>query len=182
MTISAGNGDSSFTATNEIGAGALKESFVPVPVRVLHINSGNLYGGVESMLLTLARFRNACPMMESHFALCQEGRLSDELRNAGVPVYMIGGARFSRPWTVWRARRHLRRLLRRESFDLVICHMPWSLAVFGRAVRDARQRLGFWAHGLHTGRAWLERLAVRTPPDLAIANSHFTQTGLTRLF
>ena len=154
----------------------------PKPVRVLHVNCGNLYGGVESILATLARFRRECPGMESHFALCEEGRLSRELREAGAAVYLMGRARFSRPWTVWRARREMARLLERERFDLVICHMPWSLAVFGQAVIGARQRLGFWAHGFHTGQPWLERLARQTRPDLAIANSRFTERGLANLF
>jgi glycosyltransferase involved in cell wall biosynthesis len=150
--------------------------------RILHINSGNLYGGVETILTTVARSRDLCPGMESHYALCHEGRLSGELRAAGAPVYLVGNVRLSRPWTASKARRKLREVLRRERFDLVICHMPWSLAVFGGAVRAERQPLGFWAHALHSGRHWLELLARRTPPDLAIANSHFTEAGLVKLF
>ncbi len=150
--------------------------------RVLHINSGNLYGGVETILTTVARSRDLCPGMESHYALCHEGRLSAELREAGAPVYLVGNVRLSRPWTAWKARRKLREILRRQRFDLVICHMPWSLAVFGSAVRAEQRSLGFWAHALHSGRHWLELLARRTPPDLAIANSHFTEAGLAKLF
>jgi glycosyltransferase involved in cell wall biosynthesis len=152
------------------------------PLKVLHVNSGNLYGGVETILVTLARLRDLCPGMESHYALCHEGRLSHELGATGVPVYLLGHVRISRPWTVWRARRRLREVLRRNRFDMVICHMPWSLAVFGRAVRGTGQRLGFWAHGFHHGRNWLERWARWTRPDLAIANSHFTEIGLRNLF
>ena len=48
-------------------------------VRILHLHSGNLYGGVETLLVTLANLRRLCPTMEPHFALCYEGRLSDEL-------------------------------------------------------------------------------------------------------
>src|SRR5580658_8787179 len=102
-----------------------------MPTKVLHINSGNLYGGVESILVTLARLRDLCPGMEPHFALCHQGRLSRELAEAGVPVVELAKVRISRPWTVWRARRLLRELLAREHFDLVICHMPWSMAIFG---------------------------------------------------
>ena len=39
-------------------------------MRVLHINAGNLYGGVETLLVTLARFRVLCPGMDPSFALC----------------------------------------------------------------------------------------------------------------
>jgi glycosyltransferase involved in cell wall biosynthesis len=152
------------------------------PVRVLHVNSGNLYGGVETILVTLARLRHLCPSMEPHFAVCHEGRLSEELRAAGVPVYVLGRVRISRPWTVWRARRRLREILRHEHFTLTICHMPWNLAVFGTAVRKEGQQLGFWAHAFHSGNSILERLAKRATPDIAIANSRFTEAGITNVF
>lgn len=151
-------------------------------MRVLHVNSGNLYGGVETILITLARLRGLCPSMEPHFALCHEGRLSGELRESGAQVYLLGRVRISRPWTVWRARRRLRDVLRRERFDLVICHMPWAFAVFAKTARESGQRLGFWAHAFHDGRGWLERLARKVQPDLAIGNSKYTQAGLANLF
>jgi glycosyltransferase involved in cell wall biosynthesis len=153
-----------------------------LPIKVLHINSGNLYGGVESILVTLARLREQCRGMQPHFALCHHGRLSSELIDAGVPVYQLGKVRISRPWTIWRARRRLRKILRDVPFELVICHMPWSLAVFGPAVKAAGQRLGFWAHAFHNGTGWLERLAQRATPDLAIANSRYTERGLENIF
>ena len=113
----------------------------PAPGRVLHVNSGNLYGGVETILVTSARLREHCPGMEPHFALCHEGRLSEELKEAGVAVYQVGNVRISRPWTVWRARRRFGEILRGIHFDMVICHMPWSLSVFGGAVKNAGQRI-----------------------------------------
>jgi glycosyltransferase involved in cell wall biosynthesis len=150
--------------------------------RVLHVNSGNLYGGVETILATLARLKSLCPAMEPDFALCFEGRLSEELKAAGSTAHFLGNVRISRPWTVWRARRRLRAILSRERFDLVICHMPWSMAVFGPAVRASGQRLGFWAHTFHAGQSWLERLARRTPPDVVVACSRFAEAGVDNLF
>lgn len=167
------------TATKSLGEPSAVSSMT---VKVLHIDSGNLYGGVESILVTLARLREQCRGMEPHFALCHQGRLSSELIQAGVPVYQLSKVRISRPWTVWRARRCLRQLLAREHFDLVICHMPWSLAVFGTAVKDAGGKLGFWAHAFHNGTGWLERLARRATPVVAIANSRYTEAGIANLF
>jgi len=152
------------------------------PIRVLHVNSGNQYGGVETLLVTLARLRHLCTAMEPCFALCHQGRLSQELVATGAEVEVLGEVRISRPWTVWRARRRLRNLLRRQPCDLVICHMPWSLVVFGKTARAAGKKLLFWAHGFHTGRTWLERMARLTVPDLAIVNSRFTAGGLSDLF
>jgi len=141
-----------------------------------------MYGGVEALLVTLARSRHLCPSMEPHFALSFEGRLSGELTAVSVPLYLLGKVRISRPASVWRARRSLRKVLRGGCFDIVICHMPWSLLVFGKAAQAEGCMLGFWAHGFHTGRGWLERLARRVKPDLAIGNSVFTLTGLANLF
>jgi glycosyltransferase involved in cell wall biosynthesis len=151
-------------------------------MRILHLHSGNLYGGVETLLATLANLRHLCPSMEPHFALCFEGRLSRELESSGVAVHMLGNVRISRPWTAWRARRRLRQLLRRERYDAVICHMPWPLVVFGRAARAEKQKLVFWAHSGHAGHSRLERMARRISPDLAIANSEFVRATLPNLY
>lgn len=154
----------------------------PRPLRILHLHAGNLYGGVETLLLTLAKLRDLCPSMEPHFALCFEGRLSQELVSAGAEVHLLGAVRISRPWTVWRARRRLRQLLARERFDAVLCHMPWPLVVFGASARAAGQKVAFWAHSAHHGKASLERMARGIQPDLAIANSGFVGASVSNLY
>jgi hypothetical protein len=151
-------------------------------VRILHLHAGNLYGGVETLLATLARLRHLSPAMESHFALCYEGRLSHELTSAGVPVHLLGRVRISQPWTAWRARRQLRKLLQSERYDAVVCHMPWPLVVFGRTARAEGRKLILWAHGSHSGRSWLERMARRIRPDLAISTSRFVGASLSNLY
>jgi glycosyltransferase involved in cell wall biosynthesis len=151
-------------------------------MRVLHVHSGNLYGGIETLLVTLARHRELSPQMEPHFALCFAGRLSDELQAAGARVHFLGEARV-RSWTsVRRARRALGELLRAESFDVALCHSSWSQALFGRVVREAGLPLVFWLHGEAYGRRWLELWARATPPDLALCNSRFTASTLPRLY
>jgi glycosyltransferase involved in cell wall biosynthesis len=152
------------------------------PIRVLHLIGGNLYGGVETLLLTLAQSRQLCPGMDPHFAVCFEGRLSGELRAAGVPVLMLGNARISRPWTVWRARRRLRSVLANEHFDVVICHMAWTMAMFGATASAQQVKLVFWAHGFQSGRGWLERMARRVIPDLVISNSRATSSSISSLW
>jgi len=151
-------------------------------LRVLHLNAGNLYGGVETVLVTLARARELCPSMEPHFAVCYEGRLSRELKAAGVPLYFLGQARMSRPWTVWGARARLRQLLEKERFDLVVCHMSWSLAVFGQTARQTGHRVALWSHGFQVRRNWLDRMAAGVRPDIALANSAFTASALGSKF
>jgi glycosyltransferase involved in cell wall biosynthesis len=152
------------------------------PLRVLHCAAGNLYGGIETMLATLARQRALNPALEPSFALAFEGRLSAELDAEGVPVRLIGPARLSRPWTVARARRGLRRLLTDHPADVVVCHGCWTHLVFGPAARRCGCPLVFWMHDLARGSHWLEWGAARTPPDLVLANSRCTAATLPRLF
>jgi glycosyltransferase involved in cell wall biosynthesis len=147
---------------------------------VFHAHSGNLYGGVETALVTLARH----PGRWRHvFALCYEGRLSRELSEAGAPVEMLGEVRFSRPWSIAGARRRLARILAAARPAAVLCHSPWSLAAFGPVARSQGLPVLLWAHTAFTGRHWLERLArLLAPPDFAICNSEYTRAALPRAF
>lgn len=151
-------------------------------VRVLHVHSGNMLGGVETVLLTLAQFRHLAPGLEQHYALSFEGDLSAALAREGVPVWQLGAVRTSRPWTVRRGRRTLRDLTAEVDAHVVVCHGPWPQAVFGPAARAAGRPLVFWQHGALTGHHWLERLARRTPPDLSICNSRFSQGSLPTVY
>src|SRR6266851_5116993 len=151
-------------------------------MNVLHISAGNLFGGVETLLATLARHRGLSPEMTPHFALCFEGRLASELRAAGVPVHLLGEARVRKPWTVWRGRRVLAGLLQRQRFDVAVCHSVWPQALFGPVIQSAGLPLVFWLHDVVHGTHWLERWAKRTRPNGVICNSRFTAEGLPNLY
>jgi len=151
-------------------------------VRVLHVHAGNMYGGVEAIMLTLARQRHATPGMESSFALCFAGRFSEALQAAEAPVYWLGNVRIRQPLSIRRARQSLGELLRREAFDVIATHSCWSQAIFGPVVRKAALPSVFYLHGPANGRHWLERWARRTPPDKVICNSQFTAATLQHLY
>ncbi len=151
-------------------------------MRVLHVYSGNLYGGIETLLVTLARCRALSPEMEPHFALCFEGRLSKELEAAGVRHHLLGEVHARQPLSVWRGRRALTGLLEHETFDVVVCHAPWPQAIFGPVIRKLGLPLIFWMHGPASGRHWSERWARFTKPDLVICNSRFTASTLSTLY
>ncbi|MGH7214457.1 MAG: glycosyltransferase family 4 protein, partial [Tepidisphaeraceae bacterium] len=151
-------------------------------MKVLHVGAGNLYGGIERVLVTLAAERGACAPMEPHFAACFEGRLTRELREIGAPVHVLGDVRMARPWTVWAARRRLDKLLRRERFDAVVCHACWPHALAAPLVRRAGIPLITWAHDTLGLGHWIERLASRTRPDLVLANSQPTRESVDAVF
>jgi glycosyltransferase involved in cell wall biosynthesis len=152
------------------------------PLHVLHINAGNLYGGVENTLLIFARQHQWDSRLRRSIALCFEGTLSKILAADGTPAVLLGRVRLRYPWQVFKVRRKLRRLLGAVEFDAVVCHMPWALLIFGRTVRRAGVPLIFWMHGLATGKSIVERGVRRLRPDLAIVNSQFTAQTLPKLF
>src|SRR5215208_7182788 len=88
------------------------------PLRVLQIGSGNLFGGIEVCQRTLAAHRDAAPEMVQEYAYCFPGKAADEVRATGVPVHLLGGVRYSRPWTILGARRTLARLLGVRAYDV----------------------------------------------------------------
>ena len=149
-------------------------------MRVLHLYSGNLFGGIETLLVLLARERTLCPAMHPQFGLCFDGRLSTALEHAGGTVHRLGHVRLSRPLSVWRARRALRRLVDAEHFDVVVSHSPWVNAVFGPVLRSGELPLVQWLHNpLNDG--WIDWWARRTSPRLVVCNSQYTaSTAETR--
>jgi len=152
------------------------------PAVVLHVHAGNRYGGIETALVTLARHRKATPLVAHHFALCFHDRLARELEAAGAAVSLLGPARVSRPWSVFRARQRLGALLAELEPDVVVHHAPWSQALFAPVARARDRRVAFWLHGAVTGQHWLEHWAAGTPPSLAICNSRFTAATLPAMY
>jgi hypothetical protein len=97
--------------------------------------------------------------MEPEFALCFDGRFREELADTGASVHLLGEVRARHPISVLRARRRLCESLNTRSFEGVVCHLPWTEAVFGKVARRAGVLLVFWMRGPANGRDWLERWA-----------------------
>jgi glycosyltransferase involved in cell wall biosynthesis len=166
-------------------------------MRVVHACTGNMYGGTEAVLSTLARHRHGATELDQQFATCFDARLAEELRGLGAEVEVFGPAKFSRPWTLLAARNKFRFSLLRSKPDIVICHGAWAHAICGPAARRLGIFLTYWQHDLIAPGAvqgvgfiegWrrssyrFERIAARTRPDLVIANSHFTAKTTAEMF
>lgn len=151
-------------------------------MKLLHVYSGNLFGGVEAMLVVLARERSTFPALQPEFALCFDGRLARELRACDVPVHPLGAVRVSRPATVLRARRALRAVLKQSRPDFVMCHSAWSYSVFAPTIRRAGYPVGFWLHDAVRGTHWTERWARLRTPDIVVYNSAFTGKTVKMVF
>ncbi|HVE84707.1 MAG TPA: glycosyltransferase family 4 protein [Myxococcales bacterium] len=150
-------------------------------MRVLHVYSGNLYGGVERLLRTLAEERAACPAMEPSFALCFDGQIARELRDTGATVDLLAPARLSRPWTVLRARRALARVIRDRRPDVVLLHSVWPLVVLGPVPLALGVPTALFLHDL-LGTHPLERWARTLRPALVLCNSAFVAASARGAF
>jgi glycosyltransferase involved in cell wall biosynthesis len=151
-------------------------------MRLLHVYSGNLFGGIETMLLACAGAPTGRSSVQHEFALCFDDRLAAGLRVVGRPVHVLGSVRLRRPGTMLAARRALGAVIDGGRFDRVVCHAPWTQAMFGPVVRSRDVPLVFWAHDVMSGRHWTERLARRVVPDLVVCNSAFTAGTSTALY
>jgi glycosyltransferase involved in cell wall biosynthesis len=146
-------------------------------VRVLHVHSGNLWGGVESFLKTLAVSDRLVPWMKTEFALCFEGQASRELGRAGARVYTLGAVRLRNPFSVRAARRSLERLLDARAFDVVVLHSAWSNALFARVARARRLQVVQYVHDTPNRYGWLDRWTALVEPQFVIHNSQHTEAA-----
>jgi glycosyltransferase involved in cell wall biosynthesis len=149
-------------------------------MRILHVHSGNLFGGVETVLRCFAQAQGAAPHNDEHeFAFNFDGRIAADLRALGSKVYDIGETHASDPFSVWRARKMLNAITRWGRFDATVVHSAWTLGLLGPA---AVRPLVFYQHDVLNGSHWTERLARRAAPDLIIANSAYTSRSTPRVF
>ena len=144
-------------------------------MRVLHVAAGDLYGGIERMLATLAATKSDA--VAQRFAVSPAGRLSRELQEIGAVPVPLRSARASRPLSVLAARRAFAQGLTDARPDAVVCHGSWTHAMFAAVARERGSVLVFWQHAPVVQPHWPDRWASRTQPDIAIANSRFTATA-----
>jgi glycosyltransferase involved in cell wall biosynthesis len=136
----------------------------------LHVANGRLYGGIERMLTTLAE----CGGHDFEFAVAADGRLLSELRDRRAAVHYLGDVRLRHPASVVRARHRFRSILRSRAFAAVVCHAPWSHAIFGGVARGCGIPTALWQHDRATGSPLVERACRAAGADLVICNSHWT--------
>lgn len=144
-------------------------------MRVLHVTGGDVFGGIERMLATLAATRSDALIQQ--FAVSPENRLSRELRDMGLEPAALPSARASRPLSVLRARRAFARVLSDLKPDAAVFHGSWTHAMFATVAREHGSIVAFWQHAPITVPRWPDRWAAWTAPDVSIVNSRFTASA-----
>ena len=144
-------------------------------MNVLHVHSGNIFGGVERMLETLAPATSGRVPVQSTFALCFDGAVMERLRAAGATVHRLGPVHARQMSEIRQRPRALSVVLRSEPMG---CR-PASTRrgrrrSSGRRFSTAACRScgGFTRRS--RGRAVLEFWARRSRPALVLCNSRYT--------
>ncbi len=151
-------------------------------MRILHLYSGNLFGGIERVLLTLWHERAMIPACHQEFALGFDGPLKEQLTAQGATVHAYPSVRLSRPWQILRARRALRAWHAAKRFDVALVHSSWPHLIFTPLALSLGLPVVYWAHDRVQPKHWMSRLAARTPPTRVIANSGFTGSTVGAMF
>ena len=154
-------------------------------MRLVHVASGRLFGGIEQMLVTMARERRVTPDVSVTFVVAAPARLNrlcQELDASGATVHALGDVRLSRPASIVRARSRLRRVLaaRAGRCGHLSCAMVVRDLCAGGAPR-AGMPVVLWQHDRAEGRSLVERWAARTRADLVICNSRVDVTDGRRV-
>jgi glycosyltransferase involved in cell wall biosynthesis len=151
-------------------------------LRVLHVHSGNIYGGIERALETMAMVSKGEAAPAPELAVCFDGRLAAGWRAAGLVPHVLGPARLAWPASVWHARRRLGALLRARTPDAIVCHSSWTRVIFGGRIGRAGVPLILWQHSAGPNLHWLDRLAARVRPQLVLYNSQYTQSTMRHAY
>ena len=144
-------------------------------MNLLHVHSGNMFGGVERMLETLAPGIAGDVPVRSEYALCFDGRTAQTLAAARGTVHPLGEVHARRMDEIWRARRALRSVLATGQWDAACVHSAWSQGIFGGTVAKSRVPLVRWLLAPQPGPRWMEIWAARSRPSLVICNSEYTR-------
>ena len=149
---------------------------------VLHLATGNLFGGIEKILLTLQKNKALMPRINQRFALMFPGRLHRELVENDAELDFLCPVRFRYPWQIFRARNLMRKLLLSRCVDTVVVHSTWTYAIFSAVIKSCGVRLVLWLHDAPKGSGIIEWYSKRTKPDLVLANSKYTASSVSLLF
>ena len=137
----------------------------PLRLRVLHIASGDGWGGAERMLSVLLEGMVAEESLDIEVLLLNEGRLADVVRDLGVRVHVICEERRSFGELVWA----VRRWIAGRDFDVIHAHRYKEIIITVLSMVPRIRRLVVTVHGLEpwTQFSTRERLLAWGPIVLA---------------
>ena len=146
-----------------------------------HLSAGKLYGGIETLLTTMARLRHLAPEWSRSLDFASAANCGLNWSRQGYPFTTLapydsaGHGRSGGPVggsdRYWPVRP-----------DVVVAHAFWPHAVFAPVVRRAGVRLVHFIHGRRTaGTGWSGWRAAPCP-TWSSPSSHFTAVSVRNVF
>jgi glycosyltransferase involved in cell wall biosynthesis len=144
-----------------------------LPEGVLHCVKGNLFGDIETHLVTPARNPPKSPVWDDKYVSGWDAEFASAIREIGVDPGIPGPARFSRPWTLLGSRRFVGRIHSRRPARILAFHSAWTRSLQGQVVRRHRIPKAMCPHTCLPRDLMRKKWARRTALDGVAANSRF---------
>lgn len=166
--------------------GAAHAAHAPSALRVVHVASGDAWGGAERVVALLAEGVSTQPGFSVEVLLFNEGRLAEALRARRIPVHVISEAEHS----FLGLSLATRRWLKARGPDVVHAHRYKEFLVTALAVAPCRRGFVATVHGLepHTQLArwrvaliWGTLIIARLAGARVVAVSHELTRRLARV-
>lgn len=145
-------------------------------IKVIHFGAGNLFGGVEVMLITMAKYQQQCPRLDQSFAFFFDGKVANRIQKHGCRVKLFPETKIKNIFNVLRTQKAIRDHLISERPDLVVVHGQWVHFIVAGVAKNLGIKLAHWSHDPPTNRNLVDWYIKYKKPDFFICNSEYTRT------
>ncbi len=145
--------------------------------KVIHFGAGNLFGGIEVMLVTMAKFQGECAELDQEFAFFFEGKVSSQIRSLGFQVKIFPETKIKNLVQVFKTQRLIRKYLEDKKPDALVVHGQWVHFLVAGVAKKLNVKLVHWSHDPPTGKFILDWHVKYCKPDSFICNSLYTKKG-----
>ncbi len=143
----------------------------------MHFGAGNLFGGIEVMLVTMAKFQGECAELDQEFAFFFEGKVSTQIRSLGFQVRIFPETKIKNLVQVFKTQRLIRKYLEEKKPDALVVHGQWVHFLVAGVAKKLGVKLIHWSHDPPTGKFILDWHVKYCKPDSIICNSLYTKKG-----
>jgi glycosyltransferase involved in cell wall biosynthesis len=154
-------------------------------VKIIYFYTGNVYGGVEKLLIDLFDYQSVLEPgeLEAVFVLCYEGHLSNKLKERGATVEIIPTPCLSHPWSLIRTFFQLRRILNQYEAKIIVSHEIWNHVVAWPVEKILGVKGVLWIHSSSFRfNIPLYRNLGLWKPDMAICTSRHVRDSVSQLW
>jgi glycosyltransferase involved in cell wall biosynthesis len=149
-------------------------------IKVIHFGAGNLFGGIEVMLVTLAKYQYQIPGLNQKFAFFFEGKAAFRIQSHGCPVKIFPETKLRKITAVLKVQKLIKEYLLDERPEIVIVHGQWVHFIVAKVAKSLGIRLAHWSHDPPSKRNLIDWYIKIKKPDFFICNSEFTKRQCNR--